>query len=209
MDNPHVFDQVTQDTDLLLVDDCDRYLNLGLFYDNITSDMTVNPKNNHSFTIGFDDSPKLAFTTNYVPTDFDPSSEARSLYMVFSDWYHQKTEENDYYDNRSIRDDFGKTLYAYDYTEEEWNADLNFWLQCCQFYLSVMDSGVKPHPPWRISSDGSIRPTWGQTSRIGPMGTSRWKGNTLMSIWNVMSSSQTMRDMPTSTGSRCRASPRR
>jgi hypothetical protein len=147
MDNPHVFDQVTQDTDLLLVDDCDRYLNLGLFYDNITSDMTVNLKNNHSFTIGFDDSPKLAFTTNYVPTDFDPSSEARSLYMVFSDWYHQKTEENDYYDNRSIRDDFGKTLYAYDYTEEEWNADLNFWLQCCQFYLSVMDSGVKPQPP--------------------------------------------------------------
>ncbi len=147
MDNPHVFDQVTQDTDLLLVDDCDRYLNLGLFYDNITSDMTVNPKNNHSFTIGFDNSPKLAFTTNYVPTDFDPSSEARSLYMVFSDWYHQKTEENDYYDNRSIRDDFGKTLYAYDYTEEEWNADLNFWLQCCQFYLSVMDSGVKPQPP--------------------------------------------------------------
>lgn len=147
MDNPHVFDQVTQDTDLLLVDDCNRYLNLGLFYDNITSDMTVNPKNNHSFTIGFDDSPKLAFTTNYVPTDFDPSSEARSLYMVFSDWYHQKTEENDYYDNRSIRDDFGKTLYAYDYTEEEWNADLNFWLQCCQFYLSVMDSGVKPQPP--------------------------------------------------------------
>lgn len=75
MDNPHVFDQVSQFTDLLLVDDCDRYLNLGLFYDNITSDMTVNPKNNRSFTIGFDESPKLAFTTNYVPSDFDPSSE--------------------------------------------------------------------------------------------------------------------------------------
>lgn len=147
MDNPHVFDQVTQDTDLLLVDDCDRYLNLGLFYDNITSDMTVNPKNNHSFTIEFNESPKLAFTTNYVPNDFDPSTEARSLYMVFSDWYHQKTEENDYFETRSIRDDFGKTLYAYDYTDDEWNADLNFWLQCCQFYLSVMDSGAKPQPP--------------------------------------------------------------
>lgn len=147
MDNPHVFDQVTQDTDLLLVDDCDRYLNLGLFYDNITSDMTVNPKNNHSFTISFDESPKLAFTTNYVPSDFDPSSEARSLYMVFSDWYHQKTEENDYLESRSIRDDFGKTLYAYDYSDEEWNNDFNFWLQCCEFYLSVMDTGVKPQPP--------------------------------------------------------------
>ena len=45
MDNPHVFDQVTQHTQMLLLDDCDRYLNTGLFYDNITSDMTVNPKN--------------------------------------------------------------------------------------------------------------------------------------------------------------------
>lgn len=147
MDNPHVFDQVSQFTDLLLVDDCDRYLNLGLFYDNITSDMTVNPKNNRSFTIGFDESPKLAFTTNYVPSDFDPSSEARSLYMVFSDWYHQRTEDNDYHETRTIRDDFGKTLYAFDYTDDEWNADLNFWLQCCRFYLSVKDSGIKPQPP--------------------------------------------------------------
>lgn len=147
MDNPHVFDQVSQFTDLLLVDDCDRYLNLGLFYDNITSDMTVNPKNNRSFTIGFDESPKLAFTTNYVPQDFDPSSEARSLYMVFSDWYHQKTDDNDYHETRTIRDDFNKTLYAFDYSDEEWNADLNFWLQCCRVYLALKDTGIKPQPP--------------------------------------------------------------
>lgn len=54
MDNPHVFDQVTPHTKMLIVDDCDRYLNTGLFYDNITSDMTVNPKNNQSFTIPFE-----------------------------------------------------------------------------------------------------------------------------------------------------------
>lgn len=147
MDNPHVFDQVSRFTDLLLVDDCERYLNLGQFYDNITSDMTVNPKNNRSFTISFDESPKLAFTTNYVPQDFDPSSEARSLYMVFSDWYHQRTDYNDYRETRTIRDDFNKTLYAYDYSEEEWNADYNFWLQCCRLYLSLKDSGLKPQPP--------------------------------------------------------------
>lgn len=147
MDNPHVFDQVTQYTEMLLIDDCDRYLNLGLFYDNITSDMTVNPKNNHSFTIPFDESPKIAFTTNYVPSDFDPSSEARSLYMVFSDYYHQMTEDNDYKETRSIRDDFGKTLYAFDYTEDEWNNDINFWLQCCRFYLSLISEPMKILPP--------------------------------------------------------------
>lgn len=109
--------------------------------------MTVNPKNNRSFTIGFDESPKLAFTTNYVPQDFDPSSEARSLYMVFSDWYHQKTDDNDYHETRTIRDDFNKTLYAFDYSDEEWNADLNFWLQCCRVYLALKDTGIKPQPP--------------------------------------------------------------
>jgi hypothetical protein len=147
MDNPHVFDQVTQHTQMLLVDDCDRYLNTGLFYDNITSDMTVNPKNNQSFTIPFEDSPKIAFTTNYVPADFDPSSEARLLYMVFSDYYHQKTEDNDYRESRSIRDDFNKDLFSKTYSEDEWNQDLNFILQCVKFYLSVCNEPIKLLPP--------------------------------------------------------------
>lgn len=147
MDNPHVFEMVSQFTGILLIDDCDKYLNLGPFYDNITSDMTVNPKNNKIFTVKFEDAPKLAFTTNYVPQNFDPSTEARSLYMVFSDWYHQKTEDNDYRETRDIRADFGKTLYDYEYSEDEWNADINFWLQCCRFYLSLKDSGLKLQPP--------------------------------------------------------------
>lgn len=147
MDNPHVFDQITQHTQMLLIDDCDRYLNMGLFYDNITSDMTVNPKNNQSYTIPFALSPKIAFTTNYVPANFDPSSEARLLYMVFSDYYHQRTADNDYLETRTIRDDFDKDLYGDQYTEEEWNADINFLMQCCQFYLQHIDEPEKIQPP--------------------------------------------------------------
>lgn len=49
LDNPHVFDQVDKHSDFVLVDDCDRYLPVSQFYDNITSGMTVNPKNNKSF----------------------------------------------------------------------------------------------------------------------------------------------------------------
>lgn len=147
MDNPHVFDQVTRYTEMLLLDDCDRYLNTSLFYDNITSDMTVNPKNNQSFTIPFENSPKIAFTTNYVPANFDSSSEARLVYMVFSDYYHQKTQENDYLETRSIRDDFKKDLFSSGYTDEEWNNDINFLLQCCRFYLSIADKNIKIYPP--------------------------------------------------------------
>ena len=63
MDNNHVFEQVNQHTDFIIVDDCHRYLDTGLFYDSITGGMTVNPKNNHSFYIEFESSPKFAFST--------------------------------------------------------------------------------------------------------------------------------------------------
>ena len=102
MDNNHVFEQVNQHTDFIIVDDCHRYLDTGLFYDSITGGMTVNPKNNHSFYIEFESSPKFAFSTNYVPGNFDSSSDARLIYTVFSDYYHQKTDENDYLETRSI-----------------------------------------------------------------------------------------------------------
>lgn len=147
MDNPHVFDQVTQHTDFVLVDDCDRHLSTEQFYDLITSDMTVNPKNNQSYTIPFDQSPKFGFTTNYVPRDFDASTEARLLYLVFSDYYHQRTESNDYLETRSIRDDFGRDLISSTYPEEMWNADINFFMQCTNFYLSLCQESIKPMPP--------------------------------------------------------------
>ena len=149
MDNPHVFDQVTEHTDYLLIDDCDKYLHTGVFYDIITSDMTVNPKNNQSYTIPFEKSPKIAFTTNYVPANFDPSTEARLLYLAYSDYYHQKTEDNEYLETRSIRDDFGKELFAKDYSEEEWSDDCNFIMQCCRFYLSVANKNIKIQPPMK------------------------------------------------------------
>ena len=147
LDNPHVFDQVTRHTRMLLVDDCMKGLKMETFYDNITGDMTVNPKNNQSYNIDFRESPKIVFTTNYVPNNFDASTDARLLYMVFSDYYHQATEDSDYTSSRSIRDDFGKSLFGVDYTENEWNADLNFLLQCEQFYLQTIMTGDKILPP--------------------------------------------------------------
>ena len=146
MDNPHVFDQVTQYTDYILVDDCDKYLQAGLFYDVITSDLTVNPKNYKSYTIPFETSPKIAFTTNYVPSSFDASTEARLIYLAFSDYYHQRTEENDYLETRSIRDDFDKDLFSSAYSDEEWEADCNFIMRCCQFYLYAVGQGLKIQP---------------------------------------------------------------
>ena len=147
--NDHWLDGVDQYTQLLQIDDLDERMPASFFYDIITGSMTVNPKNNHIFTIPFSKSPKIGFTTNYVPSDFDPSSDARMIYMVYADYYHQQTDQNDYLESRSIRDDFGKVLYTEAYTEEEWAADFAFALQCVQFYLRVKRDypALKIQPP--------------------------------------------------------------
>lgn len=141
--NPHWNDKVTEYTQVLMIDDMDERMPASFFYDSITGAMNVNPKNMQSYTIPFNKSPKLAFSTNYVPSDFDPSSDARLIYMVYSDYYHQRTSDNDYLETRTIRDDFGKELYTEDYTPEEWNADINFALQCVRMYL-----WLKQEYPW-------------------------------------------------------------
>ena len=111
--------------------------------------MRVNPKGLTPYTIPFSDSPKFLFSTNYVPGDFDASSDARMLYVTFSDYYHQRTAENPfgYRESRTIYDDFQKNLFDSFYTEDEWNADLNLLMQCEQFYLSLAMKPLKILPP--------------------------------------------------------------
>jgi hypothetical protein len=144
-ENPHVYDRVTEHTDYLLVDDADQYLNFGFFFNALQGDMEVNPKNNQSYEIPFEHVPKFCITSNFTLRNIDPSTEGRILYTVFSDYYHVKTEGEDYTADFTIRDDFGKNLFL-DYTEEEWNDDFNFFAACLQFYLSVPRE-LKLNPP--------------------------------------------------------------
>ena len=146
-DNPHVLDRVTSHVDLVLVDDAFQYLDLGFFFDNTTGDMVVNPKRLQSYSIPFEESPKLAITTNYAPTKTDGSTQARLLYMAFSDYYHQMSESSDYLESRDIYSDFGMRLMDRQYPEEEWNRDFNFMFDCLQFYLSTIEDNIKIDPP--------------------------------------------------------------
>jgi hypothetical protein len=145
-ENPHLYDRVTEYTDYVLVDDADLYLNYKFFFDSITGELIVNPKNNQSYEIPFDLSPKFCFTSNHALRDIDTSLTARILYTVFSDYYHERTETNNYRETRKIFDDFGKELFGEAYTEAEWNADFNFFAQCIRFYLSV-PAPLKINPP--------------------------------------------------------------
>lgn len=136
-ENKHLLDRLSSNTDILQIDDANRYFDFDFFYTMITGETTVNPKGNKSFEIAYEDAPLIAITSNFPPPNDDASTMRRMLNVVFSDYYHEKTANNDYLESRTIHDDFGYDMFGFDYSEEFYNQDINFMLQCLQFYLSV------------------------------------------------------------------------
>lgn len=145
-ENKHLFDRVTSWTDLLLVDDPRQYFDFDTFYSTITGNITVNRKGLDSYEIDYRESPIPVFASNFPPIGAKQgSTERRLLYLVYSDYYHAKGTQ--YNEARTIADDFGKDLFGHSYTEEEYNADYNFCIDCLQFYLYCLREGVILRPP--------------------------------------------------------------
>lgn len=142
-DNPledsFIFDQVTTETDIFFVDECPDKFQYNKLNDYITGVMNVNKKNKSRFSIPFNRSPKFAFATNFPIYDFGGSVTRRLIPALYGDYYHYASENNGYTTSRTIRDDFGMVLMGDDYSEEDWNRDINFCLQCMQFYLRVVN----------------------------------------------------------------------
>lgn len=160
-DNNHIYDRVTEHTDFILIDDADQYMDFGFFFDAITGDLIVNPKNNKSYEIPFAKAPKFCITSNFTLRNIDPSTEGRILYTVFSDFYHYKTaNDSEYQETLTVNDDFGKNLFD-DYTEEEWNADINFFAECIRFFLQVK-SPIKIQPPMDMVTLRNLRTEMGE-----------------------------------------------
>lgn len=135
--NSHYLERVDASTDILHVDDAEKNFPLESFYPIITGQTTVNPKGKKSFEINFKNSPQMIVSSNFPWRGDDLSTRRRLLPVVFSDYYHNKKEDDDYREVRKVSDDFdGKMLHEYDYTEAEYNADYNFLINCLQFYLA-------------------------------------------------------------------------
>jgi len=133
-DNPHIYENVTEHTDYVFIDDADRYLKFQFFFKSLTGDLDVNPKNNRQYSIPFHQAPKFCITSNYTLRNIDPSTERRLLYTVFSDYYHYNSN-SEYNEHRDPKNDFGMNLFD-DFTEEEWNYFFNFMAQCLKAYLN-------------------------------------------------------------------------
>ncbi|KKO90593.1 hypothetical protein AAW12_16080 [Sphingobacterium sp. Ag1] len=142
-ENQFIYHGLTEYHRYVCIDDAHEYLNFHFFFDVITGSLTVNPKNTAPYEIPYAKVAKFCISSNYTLRDIDPSVERRILYTVFSDYYHNKGERDDYNEIRKPSHDFGKNLFD-DFTREEWNAFYNTMMYCVRFYLTVAE---KLDPP--------------------------------------------------------------
>lgn len=155
--NDFIYHGVTEDTDYILIDDANQYLDFGFFYSEITGSLKVNPKNAQPYEIPFSKSQKFVITSNFTIKDDGPSTARRLLYASFSDYYHEN-KDGEYKSARNISDDFGGRNLFRDFTHEEWNAFYNFCAQALSFYLS---HPAKINPPMDNVTKRSLRAEMG------------------------------------------------
>ncbi|WP_245581603.1 primase-helicase family protein [Rudanella lutea] len=133
-ENAHVLEGVSEHTDMILVDDANKYLDFQYFFSMITSFTTVNPKGMSSYSIPFEQSPKLCITSNFPPSDTDKSTMRRLWFTTFSDYYH-KNPTGDYREERLPLSEFGKALFT-DFNSAEWNCFMNVMGRSVQAWLT-------------------------------------------------------------------------
>lgn len=143
--NNHFLDRVSSNTDILFIDDAAKNFPFDTFYGKITGQLTVNPKGSQSFEIDYRDSPHTVISSNFPWKGDDRSTLRRLIPVVFGDYYHEQGSDGEYRETRKVSSDFeGQNLFGHDYSEEDWNADYNFMINCLQFYLANQNTVYMP-----------------------------------------------------------------
>jgi hypothetical protein len=119
------FQNVELDTQLFIIDDAKKNLDFEALFSKMTEGLTIERKNQKSFHIPFENSPKFLISTNYVlPNDSD-SHKARKLEIEFSDYYSA---------TYTPLDDFGVQFFN-GWDQSEWDKFYSFMMHCTLLYL--------------------------------------------------------------------------
>lgn len=129
-------------TDTVFLDDVNHHIDLHLFMNMVTGKTTVDIKHASPFTLSFQESPKIAFTSNHAISKFDDSLNRRIWFAAFSDYYHSDSDKRGL-KFRSPRTEFGKDLID-QYTEEEMNHFYTFMLNCIAVWHKIHERVQPP-----------------------------------------------------------------
>lgn len=125
-DDPHMYENVDERTQLIVFDDCRVNLDFEFFLSQITRGVEVNPKGLKRFKI---EAPKFIFSTNHAVNGEGNSFERRQYYIAFSDYFNR---------NRTPADEMGRVMF-HEWDWVQWNHFYNFMACCVQTYIRYPD----------------------------------------------------------------------
>lgn len=129
-------------TDTVFMDDVNNRIDLHLFMNMVTGKMVVDVKHANPFTLSFQESPKIGFTSNHAITRFDDSLNRRIWFAAFSDYYHSDSDARGL-KLRSPRTEFGKDLID-QYSEAEMAHFFTFMLNCVSVWHKIHERVQPP-----------------------------------------------------------------
>lgn len=124
-DKNFIYQNIEKDTRLLFFQDVQKNFDFERLFSVLTDGIKVEKKGAQSFYIPFQDSPKIAITTNYAMKGAGNSHERRRFEIEISQYYHKKF---------TPFDEFG-VMFFDEWDKDQFNSFDNFIIECCQFYL--------------------------------------------------------------------------
>lgn len=128
--DPFLFEEVTERTDNLFLDDVRANIDFEFFFPLITGKLMVNVKGQKKFTLSERDTPKLYLTTNHAINGSSSSFKDRQALIAFSDYYNE--------DYKPV-DEFGINFFD-EWDDRQWNLFYNFMADCLRLYFQAMEN---------------------------------------------------------------------
>jgi hypothetical protein len=124
-DDQFLFEEVTEKTECVFLDDVRANLDFEFFFPAITGKMKVNAKGVGRWTIPRDKTPKFYISTNHAISGDSSSFRDRQFCIAFSDYYN---------DHHKPVNDFGM-LFFEEWDQEQWNLFYNLIATSLKLYF--------------------------------------------------------------------------
>lgn len=123
--NEFIFQHLDYDTEIIYIDDIDRFMKFETFYPTISEGVRFRRIYEAEQWIPFHDSPKFALSTNYGLQGNSESDKARRFDMELLSYYNA---------TRTPALEFDSYFFD-EWDDYEWNLFYNYMLQCVKLYF--------------------------------------------------------------------------
>lgn len=120
-----VFQSITPQTDLFVLQDVEQRFSFEALFAVLTDKMNIEKKHRDKITLDFENSPKIAVTTNYTLSDKGGSFTDRQQVVLLNNHFNSKYKPEMHF----------KNLFFIEWDEKEYQRFYSFMIFCIKKYL--------------------------------------------------------------------------